>query len=94
MLKKFEFSKIVKAPIEVAYTIVAAVDKYPEFVPNVSKVKILYEDGNHLGVEMEVRKGIIKQKVQTLAQYTKYYSISFEQIKGPFKTMESMSIVV
>jgi len=87
MLKKIEFSKIVKAPIEVAYTIVAGVNKYPEFVPNVYKVKILYKDGNHIGVEMEVRKWIIKKKVQTLVQYTKYDTISFEQIKGPFKTM-------
>ena len=89
MRREFVFTSTVKAPLETAYMVAADVEKYPEFMPHVVRIKVLAREGNQQQVEMVARKALIKETSRCLVEFDKYRTISIEQIDGPFKTMRA-----
>jgi ribosome-associated toxin RatA of RatAB toxin-antitoxin module len=72
------------APVETVYQVVADVDKYPEFLPGVTKVA----RPEHDLVEMTVRLGLIDLTWTSKASFNPYESIVIELIEGPFRQMD------
>src|SRR5262245_47409311 len=75
---------LVAAPPEVMFDIVAAVERYPEFLPDVKRVT---RDGDR--VEMVLQAGPIEIGFTSRARFDRPRQIHLALVKGPFKTMHA-----
>ncbi|MCD6167465.1 SRPBCC family protein [bacterium] len=88
MTEQFTFSKTIDVPLEIAYRIVAEVEKYPEFLPHIIETRIANRKGNIEEVIITARIGLFHESSRSLAHFEKNRSIHIQQIQGPFKSME------
>jgi len=88
MTEQFTFSKTIDVPLEIAYRIVAEVEKYPEFLPHIIEARIADRKGNIEEVIITARIGLFHESSRSLAHFEKNRSIHIQQIQGPFKSME------
>ena len=79
-----EKSGEIDAPVEQVYRVVADVDRYPEFLPGVTKVARLEADI----VEMTVSLGPIDVSWKSRATFRPNESIVIELVEGPFRQMD------
>jgi coenzyme Q-binding protein COQ10 len=74
----------IDAPAAKVYQVVADVEKYPEFLPGVTKVARLEGDV----VEMTVSLGPIDVSWTSKAAFEPHTSIVIELVEGPFRQMD------
>lgn len=84
MSRHIEKTGEIDAPVAKVYQVVADVEKYPEFLPGVSKVVRLAGDI----VEMTVSLGPIEVSWKSKAIFDPYESIVIDLVEGPFRQMD------
>ncbi|MDZ7260860.1 MAG: hypothetical protein ONB05_01895 [candidate division KSB1 bacterium] len=88
MKKSFQLQKTIAVPLPVAYQVVAEVEKYPEFIPQVKRVELISEDGPCKIVSMTIQEGAFNAHLTSQATYKENESISVEQLEGPIKSLK------
>jgi coenzyme Q-binding protein COQ10 len=72
------------------YKIVADVEKYPEFIPWVSKVLVLSAHDNEIEYEVSVDFKVVKEKLTTLDTFYENEKIEIVSTGGPFKFLNTL----
>lgn len=88
MKKTIKLTKKVNVPLSIAYQVVAKVEHYPEFVPNVRAVKILAQNDDRMIAQMSFNSNLLSVRIQSLATFHKNQSIIIEQLNGHFKSFQ------
>ena len=88
MKKTIKLTKKVDVQLDIAYQVVAEVEHYPEFVPNVRAVKILAQNDNRMIAEMSFDSNLLNVRIQSLVTFHKNQSIIIEQLNGHFKSFQ------
>jgi ribosome-associated toxin RatA of RatAB toxin-antitoxin module len=68
--------------LERAFAIVDDVEKYPEFLPDVKRVRVLEQRGDERLVEIEFRHPVLSARQKSWARSEPPRSIVIEQIEG------------
>ncbi len=84
MKKTITLTKKIDVPLSIAYQIVAEVEHYPEFVPNVKSVEILAKNDDRMVAEMSFNSKLHNVQIQTLVTFHENQSIIIKQIYGLF----------
>ncbi len=74
----------IDAPADLVYRIVADVERYPEFLPDVSRAERRDDV-----VSMTLRMGLIPVTLVTRARFTPPAAIELVQIEGPFRRFDA-----
>ncbi len=82
-------TKILPYPKEVLYNIVANVERYPNFIPWVSKVRVLNRYFNVIEYEMNVDFKVVSEKFSTRDTFYKNEAIEICLIDGPFSFLHN-----
>jgi coenzyme Q-binding protein COQ10 len=72
------------APVDLVYRVVADVEQYPSFLPDVSRVT---RHGDE--VSMTLRLGPVPVTLVTRARFTPNASIDLVQVRGPFRRFDA-----
>lgn len=88
MKKTIKLTKKVDVQLDIAYQVVAEVEHYPEFVPNVRAVKILAQNDDRMIAEMSFDSNLLNVRIQSLVTFHKNQSIIIEQLNGHFKSFQ------
>lgn len=67
------------------YALVEDVEAYPEFLPEISRVRLLEKTEGVIAAELEVRKGPVREVFSTRNQRQPPDYMSMELVKGPFR---------
>ena len=67
------------------YALVQDVNAYPEFLPEISRVKVLERSEDQVAAELEVHKGPVREKFATRNRLRPPHWMSMELVQGPFK---------
>jgi coenzyme Q-binding protein COQ10 len=70
----------VAAPVDCVYEVVADVERYPEFLPDVAAVERRDDV-----VAMTLRLGLLSARLVTRAAFTPNQAIDLELVEGPFR---------
>ncbi len=85
MTMKYNDIKNLAYPREFIYNIVADVEKYPQFIPWLSKVKVLSKEENKTNYEISVDFKVITETFSTMDIFYPHDKIEISLIEGPFK---------
>ena len=88
MKKTIKLTKKVNVPLSIAYQVVAEVEHYPEFVPNVKAVEILAQNDDRMVAEMSFNSKLHNVRIPSLVTFHKNQSIIIKQINGLFKCFQ------
>ncbi len=88
MKKTITITKKVNVPLSIAYKVVAEVEHYPEFVPNVRAVEVLAQNDDRMIAEMSFNSNLLNVRIQSLVTFHKNQSIIIEQLNGHFKSFQ------
>jgi coenzyme Q-binding protein COQ10 len=83
-MPKLDLRAHIAAPVELVYAVVADVEQYPAFLPDVAAV---HKDGDR--VAMRLRMGLLSTKLVTLARFTPPELIELVQLEGPFRRFDA-----
>jgi len=72
------------APVDLVYQVVADVERYPSFLPDVARVE---RQGDL--VSMTLRLGLLLVTLVTRARFAPNQSITLTQVRGPFRRFEA-----
>ncbi len=72
--------------VEHAFAIVNDVEKYPQFLPQVRKARVVSQKGDERLVEIEFHHPLLSAVQRSVARSDPPYSIDIEQIEGVSKT--------
>ncbi len=89
-MNKFEQNQSLKYPAEFVHEIILDVEKYPEFLPWVSNVKIISKNNNHFIAKMIISFKGFSESYESLVKYGNEngkYFVNAEAISGPFKKL-------
>lgn len=67
------------------YDLVHDIRSYPEFLPEISRVRVLSESDESVSAELEVHKGPVKEVFSTRNRLRPPGWMSMELVRGPFK---------
>ncbi|TGG92052.1 type II toxin-antitoxin system RatA family toxin [Natronospirillum operosum] len=70
---------------EQMYALVHDIRSYPEFLPEISDVRILDESADAIAAELEVHKGPVRETFATRNQLRPPGWMSMELVRGPFR---------
>jgi coenzyme Q-binding protein COQ10 len=73
-----------RAPAELVYQVVADVEQYPAFLPDVSRVKV---SGDR--VAMTLHTGLVPVTLITRATFTPPHAIDLDLVEGPFRSFRA-----
>jgi ribosome-associated toxin RatA of RatAB toxin-antitoxin module len=76
---------VVAAPVELVYHVVADVERYPDFLPDVARVEREADV-----VAMTVKLGVLPVRLVSRARFDPPRSIDLEQLQGPFRRFHAM----
>jgi coenzyme Q-binding protein COQ10 len=83
-------SRVVPYPAALMYSVVADVEKYPEFLPWVVALRVLTRRDNGVTAEMAVGyHGLRERYTSDVRLDPEARTIDVVQIKGPFKVLEN-----
>jgi len=88
MMKAIEISREINVSLEVAYRVAAELERYPEFVPGVTRVSVLSGDCDRQIVEIEGEIGPIKSTSRSFVTLDRNRSIRILQMEGLFRSAE------
>jgi coenzyme Q-binding protein COQ10 len=74
----------IEAPVELVYQVVADVEQYPAFLPDVDAV----ERRDDI-VAMTIRMGVVPMRLVTRARFTPPEAIDLSQVEGPFRRFDA-----
>jgi coenzyme Q-binding protein COQ10 len=84
-------SRILPYPAELMYAVVADVEKYPQFLPWVTGLRILARPGERI-VDCEMRvgfAGLSEGYTSRVSLDPEAYAIDVVQLRGPFRYLEN-----
>jgi coenzyme Q-binding protein COQ10 len=81
---RVQLAEHIAAPIELVYQVVADVERYPEFLPDVARVE---RTGDV--VAMTLRAGLVPVRLVTRATFTPPHAIDLELVEGPFRAFRA-----
>lgn len=67
------------------YALVHDIESYPEFLPEISAVRILERSEDSVSAELEVHKGPVRETFATCNRLRPPGWMSMELVRGPFK---------
>ncbi len=70
---------------EQMFALVEDIESYPEFLPEISRVRILESTPEAISAEIEVRKGPVRESFSTRNRRRPSEWMSMELVKGPFR---------
>lgn len=70
---------------EQMFALVEDVQSYPEFLPEISSVRILEDTPDAISAEIEVRKGPVRESFSTRNRRRPAEWMSLELVRGPFR---------
>lgn len=74
----------IEAPVDLVYAVVADVEQYPAFLPDVTSV-----DRRGDTVSMTLRMGLLPVRLVTRARFTPPTAIDLSLVEGPFRRFEA-----
>jgi ribosome-associated toxin RatA of RatAB toxin-antitoxin module len=74
----------IAAPVDLVYQVVADVEQYPSFLPDVAAV-----DRRDDIVAMTLRMGLMSTKLVTRARFTPSRAIDLSLVEGPFRRFDA-----
>lgn len=89
-MHKFQQNKFLKYSAKFVHEIILDVEKYPEFLPWVSNVKVVSKNNNHFVAKMIISFKGFEESYESLVRYGKEgdkYFVNVEAISGPFKKL-------
>lgn len=73
---------------EEIFELVAAVERYPEFLPGWLQAKVLSREGETLQVEQRIDFGIVERRFHSTAQLRKPHSVHIHSRDPPFRWLD------
>jgi ribosome-associated toxin RatA of RatAB toxin-antitoxin module len=83
-MPQFDLHAHIAAPVDLVYQVVADVEQYPSFLPDVAAV-----DRRDDIVAMTLRMGLISAELVTRARFTPPRAIDLSLVDGPFRRFEA-----
>ena len=83
-MAELELHAHIAAPVELVYAVVADVERYPEFLPDVAAVE---RRGDQ--VAMTLRMGPVSSRLVTRARFDAPASIELALVEGPFRRFDA-----
>jgi coenzyme Q-binding protein COQ10 len=81
---RLHLAEHIAAPVELVYQVVADVERYPEFLPDVARVE---RTGDV--VAMTLRAGLVPVRLVSRATFTPPHAIDLELVEGPFRALRA-----
>ena len=73
--------------VEQMYALVHDIESYPQFLPEISKVKVLERLPDSVSAELEIHKGPVRETFATRNRLKPPGWMSMELLRGPFKRL-------
>lgn len=67
------------------FALVHDIERYPEFLPEISAVRIMERTAEMVAAELEVSKGPVRERFSTRNRLREPAWMSMELVRGPFK---------
>jgi coenzyme Q-binding protein COQ10 len=83
-MPQLDLSAHIAAPVDLVYQVVADVEQYPTFLPDVAAV-----DRRDDIVAMTLRMGLISTQLVTRARFTPHQTIELSLVEGPFRRFDA-----
>ena len=84
-IRRVRIREKINIPLETAYRIAADVARYPHFVPGVSKVAFLSDEGDQKMIRVSFRKWPFLEALTSRVTFDRNRSILIEPVARPFK---------
>ncbi|MDQ6961222.1 MAG: type II toxin-antitoxin system RatA family toxin [Mariprofundaceae bacterium] len=89
-MPSFEKTQVINCSTAQMFDVVIDIEKYPEFLPWVTKAHILSSTHDELSAELCADFAGIQQSFQTVDRFLRHKLIEVRLLQGPFKFLQSL----